>query len=206
MNIISAFIHGIGFGLLLTIMVGPVFFGLLQTSLNKGFKQGVLYAVGVSMSDISFIFLTYFGISSLLENHTVKNIVSLIGGLVTVVFGIYYLLKPAMKAVPVADLPKGKDKSNIIWKGFFLNFLNPSVLFFWIATVSIVTVQYTGNQYQVISFFIGIITALFSTDVLKAYIANRIKSYFTDAVLNLLNKILGLVFIVAGALILYKIS
>src|SRR4051812_1428917 len=152
-------------------MVGPVFFGLLQTSINKGFRQGVMYALGVSLSDISFIFLTYFGISTLLENPAVKNAVSLIGGLVTVIFGIYYLLKPTLESVPVADLPKGKRNSNIILKGFFINFLNPSVLFFWIATVSIVSVQYAENQYRIVSFFFGIIASLFSTDVLKAYIA-----------------------------------
>jgi threonine/homoserine/homoserine lactone efflux protein len=203
---VSAFFHGIGFGLLLTIMIGPVFFGLLQTSISKGFKQGMLYALGVALSDVTLIFLTYFGISSLLENHTIKNIVSVVGGLVTLIFGIYYLLKPAIKAVPVTDLPKGKEKSNIIWKGFFLNLLNPSVLFFWIATVSLISVNYEGNSYRIIAFFVGIITALFSADVMKSYIANKIKAYFTDKVLNAFNKILGVVFIIAGAIILSKIS
>lgn len=203
---ISAFLHGIGFGLLLTIMIGPVFFGLLQTSINKGFKQGVFYALGVSLSDISFIFLTYFGVSTLLENHTVKNIVTVVGGLITVVFGLYYLLKPALKSVPVAELPKGKEKSNIVLKGFFLNSLNPSVLFFWIATVSIVTVQYGGDQYSSIAFFSGIIASLFSADVLKSYIAHKIKSYFTDTIFYVFNKILGMVFIIAGAVMLAKMN
>ena len=202
---IEAFFHGIGFGLILTIMIGPVFFGLLQTSINKGFKQGVLFALGVSLSDITFIFLTYFGISNLLDDPFIKNIVTIVGGIVTIIFGIYYLTKTKIKSVPLAELPKGKDKSNMVLKGFFLNFLNPSVLFFWVGTVSVFSINYINHPYQIKAFFCGIIATLFITDVLKSYIANKIKSYFTDFLLNFLNKFLGIVFVGAGVLILYKL-
>lgn len=202
---LSTFFHGIGFGLVLTIMVGPVFFGLLQTSISKGFRQGIFYALGVSLSDIALIFLTYFGISVLLENITIKNIVTLIGGIVTIVFGIVYLVRPAAKAVPVADLPKGKEKSNIIIKGFLLNFLNPSVLFFWIGTVSLVSVSYSQSPWSIFLFFAGIIIALLSADILKAYIAHKIKVYVTDKLMAIFNKILGVIFIIAGMLILWRI-
>ena len=46
---------GIGFGLLLAIMLGPVFFTILQTSLHEGFKAGLFLAFGVLLSDAAVI-------------------------------------------------------------------------------------------------------------------------------------------------------
>ncbi len=51
---------GFTFGLLLAVMLGPVFFTLLQTSLHEGFKAGVHLAIGVLISDATLIALCYF--------------------------------------------------------------------------------------------------------------------------------------------------
>ena len=47
-------------GFLLSFMIGPVFFVLLETSATKGFRAGVSLDVGVIIADIVFLLIAYF--------------------------------------------------------------------------------------------------------------------------------------------------
>ena len=199
----SAILQGMGFGFALALMLGPVFFGLLQTSINKGFKFGFFFALGVAFSDIVFILLTYFGISSFMENLAFKKFIAIVGGIFMVGLGLYYFVKPSEKSVPLAPIQKERKKANIVFKGFLLNFLNPSVFFFWVGMVSIVTVRYEDNRGDVFWFFTASVLTVLFMDVTKAYVANKIKRFFTTNVLNKMNKALGIALIAAGAALLY---
>ena len=49
-------------GILLSFMVGPVFFVLLETSATKGFRAAVSFNIGVILADIVFLLIAYFNI------------------------------------------------------------------------------------------------------------------------------------------------
>ena len=51
----------------LAFLIGPVFFTIIQTSIERGFGSGTLVAVGVSLSDAFYITLTYLGIYQLFD-------------------------------------------------------------------------------------------------------------------------------------------
>ena len=55
-------------GFLLSFMIGPVFFVLLETSATKGFRAGVSLDIGVILADIVFLLIAYFSSFQLLEN------------------------------------------------------------------------------------------------------------------------------------------
>ncbi len=55
-------------GFLLSFMIGPVFFVLLETSATKGFRAGVSLDIGVIIADIVFLTFAYFISFQLLEN------------------------------------------------------------------------------------------------------------------------------------------
>ena len=88
-----ALLEGFISGIILSFMIGPIFFGLLHISIHKGFKKGILYASGVASSDTFFILLTYFGIARFMEDPSFQNIMTLFGGIIMSLFGIYYILK-----------------------------------------------------------------------------------------------------------------
>ena len=48
------------YGFLLAFAVGPVFFTLLETSITKGFRAGVVFDLGAIFADVIFIFIAYF--------------------------------------------------------------------------------------------------------------------------------------------------
>ena len=60
-------LNGLKFGIALAILVGPVFFTIIQTSVEKGFSKGALVAFGVSASDILCVVICYFGLVQFLN-------------------------------------------------------------------------------------------------------------------------------------------
>jgi L-lysine exporter family protein LysE/ArgO len=200
---IHALFSGVAFGLVLTIILGPGFFGLLQTSINKGFKYGMFFAMGVALSDLVFIVLTYYGISSFLEIPLFKKCVGIAGGVLMCVFGLFYFFKQVENTVPFAQIQKEKNKMRFILKGFLLNIFNPSVLFFWIGIVSVISVKYQDNQFQIFTFFASAVFTVLGIDILKSYIANKIKVYFTNKILSIMNKSVGLVLFGMGLSLFY---
>ncbi len=189
-------IGGITFGLLLAIMLGPVFFTLLQTSLHEGFKAGVYLAFGVLMSDATLITIcyTFASLLSYVDNH--HRIMSWVGGCLLIGFGIFNMFhKVRLKEI---DDSKKTIHAHFIVKGFLMNMVNPAVLFFWLGVVGLVTVKENYSKAHEVVFFGCTLLTVFSTDLIKAFIAHRIKSILNLSVLVWINRIIGLILIVFG--------
>lgn len=188
----------LGFAALLALLPGPVFFALIQTSIQKTFKYAVFFALGVALSDIFFILASYLGISNFIDNAHFEKIIKSAGGAVLCLFGLFYFFKPEDKKVGLAPIQKEYKKGNFIIKGLALNFLNPSTFFYWLALTSVVSVKYSDNQVDVFTFFSILILSIFGMDVLKSYLAHRIKKVFTNNTILILNKLLGGILILIG--------
>ena len=65
-------IKGLLFGLLLAVMLGPVFFALIQNSIVKGTKAGISMALGIAAADISYIALMYYSVKIFKDNSSVS--------------------------------------------------------------------------------------------------------------------------------------
>ena len=95
MNVIG---NGILVGIMLSFMVGPALFMLLQTSLHRGFRYGWYFAMGILASDALVLFLIWKGISQFLGEDPRSNIwFSVIGGIILILFGAYTFMKPVAK-------------------------------------------------------------------------------------------------------------
>jgi threonine/homoserine/homoserine lactone efflux protein len=201
---LNALLAGIGFGLMLAFIPGPVFFALIQTGINKGFRYGILFAIGVALSDIAFILLTYFGVSGFLSDPFLKKIFSLCGGIFMCAIGVFYFFKKQKKSIPYEQITKQTGAFSFVVKGFALNILNPFVFFFWIGMVSVISLEFQENEYQILAFFITSVATVFGVDIVKSFVANLIKSYFTQRFLFLINKGLGIILFGFGVRLLAK--
>ena len=68
MSALKIIVEGVLMGLGLSCVIGPALFALIQTSLTSGFKAGVRFAMGISLSDIVVVSLVTFGVSHFLED------------------------------------------------------------------------------------------------------------------------------------------
>lgn len=199
-------LKGIVSGLVLALLIGPVFFSIIQTSIERGFLSGVLVAVGVSLSDALYIFLAYMGLSQVFSNGDNQRYMAYFGGAILFAFGAYYLF---IKSRKILDFKSVNIKSTSPWrlisKGFIINGLSPMVLIFWLGTVSVATGEfgYTTTT-QVVTFFSAIVATVLLTDIIKAKLADKLRTVMTPRLVRVMNLVLGVVMLIfGGRLLLY---
>ena len=200
---IDPVIYGVSYGLVLAIMLGPVFFTLLQTSLHEGFKAGVHLAIGVLISDATLISICYFFASQLNMLGQYRVTMGWVGGILMIGFGIFnFFRKVKVKEV---DDDKKTVHAKFMLNGFLLNIINPAVLLFWIGVVSVISVKEHYTKSHEMIFFGSLLGTVFLTDLLKSYIANRIKNLLKPEVMTWINRIIGLVLVGFGFHMIYKV-
>lgn len=197
--------NGVLFGLLLTIFIGPVFFALIQTSIEKGFISGIFMAIGIALSDTVYISITYFGLSQLIDPENVNAGLGVVGGLIMIGFGLVSYFKP-INSVEAKEEIQPKQRENFlrpVIKGFLLNGINPSVFVFWIGISSMATVNYGYSGNIAIVFFASIIATVFLTDIVKSFVAHKLKKLLTYKFMSLMNKAVGIALFLFGLRLLY---
>jgi threonine/homoserine/homoserine lactone efflux protein len=196
-------ISGISFGLLLAVMLGPVFFTLLQTSLHEGFKAGIFLAVGVLISDALLISVCYFFASLIRMADSHRFVLGFAGGILMIGFGLFnFFRKVKVKEV---DDNKKTVHAHFVLKGFLLNLMNPAVLFFWLGVIGLVNVKEGYSQTHELVFFAAVLGTVFGTDVLKSFVSNRIKNILKPDVMVWINRIIGIVLCGFGIHMIMKV-
>lgn len=201
---LEPFLNGILSGLLLAVFIGPVFFALIQSSIQQGFRSGVLLATGVSLSDACCAALCYAGFSQLnFKSPSFQESLALFGGLTLLGFGLSMIIKKPVLQTSSALSPNGRPGTfRYIIKGFALNAINPSVFLFWAAIITIASAERSYRGVNVIAFLSGIIFTVFTTDVAKAYVANRLRNYLTLTIMTWMNRLVGFALIAFGVKLL----
>jgi threonine/homoserine/homoserine lactone efflux protein len=191
-------LEGVQFGIFLAFLIGPVFFTILQTSIEKGFTYGMMVAIGVSLSDVFYVAICYFGLITLVNDPANAVYLAYGGGLVLIGFGAYHVFIKGRSSAALGQTIKAKGPSRYILKGFILNGFSPTVLFFWVATVSsLMTLGYTsGREFSI--FFGALLITVLLMDILKAFLADKLRNLVTVRFIRLSNIILGIVLIGFG--------
>ncbi len=198
-------LNGIVSGIVLAFLIGPVFFTIMQTSIERGFGSGALVAVGVSLSDAFYITLIYLGVYQLFDRGNFREYLAYSGGVVLVIFGAYYLF---VKSKKLYLTDPAKDQLNNHWrligKGFIINGLSPMVLIFWLGTVGLATTKFGySTPAKAIPYFASIVFTVFVTDLLKAKLADKLRRLLTVRFVRNLNLLLGLVLLIFGGRLIY---
>ena len=188
-------------GLLLSTFCGPIFFMIINLGITSTLRSVFYLAFGVFVSDFIIIFLLlYVALGSVSE---LKNldILYYFGGAVLIYFGIRNLFTSPviMEQVEVSQ----KNLNKLFIKGFMINSLNPTILFFWFGAMMLAFSTYHNDKTLVLTQFISGLCVSLSTDCLKGFSAFRLKKYVKPAFLKMLNKISGLIIIGFGLKLIF---
>ena len=206
------FLQAIGIGFLLSVMVGPVFFVLLETSITKGIRAALALDIGVFISDILYILfaLSFVDQISSINSGENKLIFGFIGGSIFIIYGIFYFFKKSKMADLTLEAENTskevgaapKDYLLLGLKGFILNIANPAVIFYWLSILSLAAQSVpdnTKNPNTWILLFLSILLGTyFGIDVLKVFTAKRLRTLVNQNLLNALNILIGLIFFLTG--------
>ena len=199
-------INGLLLGSVLALLVGPVFFMIINTSIKKGFLPASMLAFGVLLSDSLFVVLSYYGSSFLFYMQEYDQIIGIAGGLLILGFGIFTFFKEAtIKAEALEEIDDSKTRAIDVIKGFMMNTLNPSALLFWLGVAGTVSVKESYSGYHAFLFYGTTLGMVFGTDLLKAWLSTRLKGHINGKFLMWMNRISGLALSGYGIYMIIKI-
>jgi threonine/homoserine/homoserine lactone efflux protein len=197
--------NGLKLGIVLTFLVGPVFFTIIQTSVERGFWSGVVVSLGVSVSDILYVAICYFGLVQFINNPEFRLYLAYGGGAILILFGLYHLfVKSRRNLHPSLDIAKEKKIYRYFAKGFILNGFSPMVLIFWIGAISVASIDFGYSKgFEFFLFFSVVLGTVFSADVLKAYLADKLRRLVTSKLMRAMNILVGICLIIFGGRLIY---
>ena len=208
--------NGIVFGIIISFMLGPAFFILLETSIKKGFKAAIFLDLGILLSDAIYLLAAFFVAEKINIWLTTNSFVKYIAGSVFITLGITFVYKNLIQIkktnVAARDVKEIEAvKTNIIIypfqliiKGLGLNAINPGVLIFWIAASTYATKELNLGDLQLISFFGITLLTMFMVDILKIYFSSRLKKKLNNKVLSIIGMLIGCLMVFFGFAICFK--
>ncbi|MGZ3757624.1 MAG: LysE family translocator [Mucilaginibacter sp.] len=205
---IEAVISGIGIGIVLTFLTGPVFFALIKTSIERGFHAGLYLALGVVSSDIVFVGAILFGSQLFDIPPHAKITAGEIGSAILFAVGVYYLFKKAdVNYTNVA--PTGLKRYGYFLKGFLMCIFNPTILFHWITVIGTASTLYhqgsPNRSLKIGIMFLTILIVQFGLDTTKAFYANKLRDRISVKLVHRLNEVAGIALIIASLVLIDKL-
>lgn len=205
---INDILAGLPWGLVLSFMVGPVFFVLLETSITKGFRAAIVFDFGVVLGDIFFIAIAYLGSYRLISSLKDKPALFIFGGIVMLSYGIISFVK-LKKEEKINDEEIDRDilKRNygsLFVKGFLLNVINIGVLGFWLAVIISVGPKLEMQNSRMFTFFTSVIITYLLVDCIKILLAKQLKSKMTPTNILKIKKGISVVLMVFGFVLMIQ--
>jgi len=193
-------------GLILQIAIGPVFFFILNLSLQKSVIDGLFAVIAVTIVDYMFIALAVLGVGKLLEKPKIKFTLGIISSFVLMLFGIIMILSIGQSSQ--FSNPNDLMQSNYIASfisAFLLTVSSPLTIVFWTSLFAAKAIErgYAQNQLLYFGVAAGLATLIFlgsSVSLLSFF-----KASLPIALLRVLNTAVGLLLMLYGIMRLYKI-
>jgi threonine/homoserine/homoserine lactone efflux protein len=205
---IEAIISGIGFGLVLTFITGPVFFALIKTSIEKGFHAGLSLALGVVTSDMVFVGAILFGSQYFDVSAHDKTVAGIIGSIILFSIGIYYIFKKADVHYK-NTIPTKINHAGYFFKGFVMCIFNPTVLLHWTVVIGAASTVYHAGVHnrsvKIAVMFATILLVQFGLDAVKAFYANKLREKISPKFVHRLNEVAGIALIIASFVLIDRL-
>ncbi|HZX57440.1 MAG TPA: LysE family transporter [Mucilaginibacter sp.] len=205
---IEAVIRGIGIGLVLTFLTGPVFFALIKTSIEKGFHAGVALALGVVSSDVVFVGAILFGSQYFDISNQDKRNAGVVGCIVLLALGIYYIFKKS-EINYGNKVPTRLERTGYFLKGFLMCILNPTLLLHWTIVITTASTLYIygvpNRSLKIGVMFLTILVVQFGLDTTKAFYANKLRDRISVKFVHRLNEVAGIALIIASLILFDKL-
>lgn len=195
-------------GFVLSFMIGPVFFVLLETAATKGFRAAVVFDLGVVLADMFFITIAYYASYSLVSRIENQPYLFLLGGGILVIYGLISIIQTGIIQKKLTlDTQLIHFKNNylaLFAKGFGLNFLNIGVLGFWLGLIVVFVPKWQLSERGTLLFFGAILGTYFITDIFKILLAKQLKSKLSALRILQIKKLIALVLIFFGVMLMLQ--
>ncbi len=190
--------------MILQLAVGPVFFFILNITLNYSLLHGYAAVTAVVIVDYLFIALAVSGIGRFLSTRKIKNISAVSGSLILIIFGTY-ILHGSFTAAKVTSTPEVSGFLSVFTETFFLTVSNPLTIVFW---TGLFAVKASENNYHIkdivlFGFAAGTASVFFLGISMTAF--SMIKPIIPVFIFNFFNIFVGFLLIFYGSLRIFAV-
>lgn len=203
-------LDGIKWGMVLCLLIGPIFFALVQTGVEQGVRAGSMVGLGIWVSDLLYISIVYWGLSyagRLIQADSFPLYLGVAGSAILLLFGTGTLLTPpAAGQLSKKTTIRSSSYFSLWLKGFLINTINPFTVFFWVGIMTTVVVKDGLEGPQASLFFGGILGTVILTDFLKVLLAKKIRRWLRPWHLLWMRRISGAALIAFGIVLLIRVS
>ena len=203
-NAIDLAVRGMLVGIVASAPMGPVGVLTVQRTLNKGRWYGFATGIGAAVSDLIYAMMTGLGMSfvmDFIERPTTVLYFKLLGSILLFFFGAYtYYCKPATPH-------KSSGKRGSLWHNMFTGFAitasNPLIVFLFLALFARVGFVVPDHPIEQASGYVGVLLGAIVWWLILTTALNRLGSRFDMNTISLLNRLLGLLVMVASTVGLF---
>ncbi len=198
-------IKGMGFGLVLSVAMGPVFFELMRLSMLLPYRKAVFFALGIMMSDLALGLAMLLTLGSWHSSFEVSEWGRWLGGMLFIGLGagkLWHHRHMPVSAYTNTSFSYAVDVWTLFLKGVSLNVFNPFVMAFWVAIASLARSQYSADVGKGIIFIVSIVMTVFGFDNVKMWVGGRLRGRMNMRWSVWISRITGLIFMAAGIRIL----
>jgi threonine/homoserine/homoserine lactone efflux protein len=194
---------GVWYGFLIGLLsFGPSFFTLIHTGIQGGKKQGMQVALGIFLSEMSVALLCFFGLSRYFTTQTFQLIFTALASLTILYLGFQSAFAKHHK------LPEIKvSASASVYRGFFMNIINPFVMLLWVSVIATLSVGGDANteagRTMILIELITILCTLLALDLGKVYLSDYIGKKLSERVYRLVNRYFGAILLAIGLYFAY---
>lgn len=190
---------GIIAGLGISLLIGPLFFGLVQLSVERGFWAGVIFASGIWVSDLVYVRVVQLGLGYLGDDPAFQLAFGIAGSLILVAFGLTVFFGPIRQgSIRTVNL---SDGFGYFTKGVAINVFNPFVLLLWVSILSSIRYEPVSNQWIFVASLLSVVAV---ADVAKAAFAARLGNGLHERRLRLMKRVAGVLLGAFGLVLLVR--
>ncbi|MBC7774406.1 MAG: LysE family transporter [Phycisphaerae bacterium] len=204
--IIKGLLSGLAYGLLL----GPLFFMNLRTTLSYGWRQGMALITGALTSDVILVSASWWSagkLASITGEALFQGWFGLICGLLLFGFGLSAAWPRKHRFDKLLDENQPVVKRRYAYfQGLSINMTNPSNWIFWLGVATAARAEAPGGDEFYLRFFMGAaLIGLFSTDLAKVLLAHQIGRRLKPGVPEKIVRFAGFILMGVSTWILFRV-
>lgn len=172
-------------GISMAATIGPVKTVLLNTGLKNGFFHAWFFSLGAIATDIIYMFIVYFGIGQFVNSIWLKTILWSFGCFVLLYTGIESLLS-LHKIEMNSKTSKRTRLRHSLMAGFFMSFLNPLTILFWLGIYGSILAKTADNSagYEIILVSITILLGIILVDFIYSFLSSVARKLLSTGLLK----------------------
>ena len=192
--------------MLLQFAIGPLSLMVFNISSAYGVLMGLWLVLAIALVDGLFILLAGLGVATIINKDKVKFLVSVIGCIVMVLFGLDTIAGTWNYSVlPAISVFSDVNGYSIFVQGIILTASSPLTIIFWGGVFTAQIVEKKLTRFQLVPFGVGCVLSTLVFQAFVAILGNIASGFLPPPVIQILNIAVGIVLIYFGIHLVYKV-